>query len=103
MIVDLDGDRYLDVLAVWSEELESFDSAGSTAHYRGRLRLDDGAHAYFATIALKDLRGEVGEYGAIEGGKPSKVSRPSVSIPIRKPGGVGKGGEGGKSTKLALE
>lgn len=72
------------------DEIESFDSAGSTAHYRGRLRLDDGAYVYFAAISLKDLRGEVGEYGAIEGLFLENYRRQAR----REPGasGPGKGG-----------
>lgn len=52
----------------WIVEVTPFDSvAGSTAHYRGRLRLQDGSFAYFAVLSLRDLEGQVGEFAMVEG------------------------------------
>ena len=52
----------------WIEAFQPFDSVGgSTAHYRGRLRAEDGTQAYFAVLAVKDLRGAVGEFAVIDG------------------------------------
>ena len=52
----------------WIADLQAFDSVGgSTAHYRGRLRLESGGHAFFATLSLQDLEGLEGEFAMLEG------------------------------------
>jgi heme exporter protein D len=50
------------------EEIDTFDSSGSTAHYRGRLRLEgERHHVWFAVVALPEAYGEVGDFVRMDG------------------------------------
>jgi len=52
----------------WIEEIQAVDTgASATAHYRGRLRLEDGGAAWFAVLALSDVSGEVDDFVRIDG------------------------------------
>jgi hypothetical protein len=52
----------------WIEQIEAVDTgAKSTAHYRGRLRLEGGGQAWIAVLALPDAWGEVGDFVRVDG------------------------------------
>jgi len=64
--------------------VDTFDAgAGSTAHYRGRLRLEGGGHAWFAVAALPEAYGSVGDFVRIDG------------LFLKAYRGAGPGGEAG--------
>ncbi len=50
------------------DEIGTFDGGPrSTAHYRGRLRLEGGGHAWFAVVALPEASGDIGDFVRIDG------------------------------------
>ena len=52
----------------WIDEIEAVDTgADSTAHYRGRLRLEGGGEIWFAVLALPDSWGDVGDFVRVDG------------------------------------
>ncbi len=48
------------------EAIDAFDGGG-TAHYRGRLRLEDGGTAWFALLKLPTDWGKVGQFVRVDG------------------------------------
>lgn len=52
----------------WIDELRAFDEVGEvSSHYRGRLRLEHGGHAYFVVQSLPVDRDNVGDFVRIDG------------------------------------